>query len=135
MVVSAFEDAMLLADAQINVTATGGSFYGSGSVLAANGQLVTNIVLAGAPRVVTDVDATADSVTVDAETTAGIDATILSSTSTGDDGFGFTLAFNSIGWRAQNFLFNAVDAFLGRVVCRALGGFDRASGRPRRSHP
>ena len=39
---------MLLADAQINVNAQGGSFYGTGDVLAANGQLVTNIVLAGA---------------------------------------------------------------------------------------
>ena len=178
--VIAREDAMLLADAQINVSASGGSFYGTGSVLAANGQLVTNVVLAGAgawlvgsevtatgstfDHVSTDtpteletgdrvehdghvfeylgstlaggVDLSAqdytdetlwqavpDGVTVEATTTAGIDATVLSATSTGADGFGVTLAFNSIGWKAQNFLFNAVDALLGDpLISGAFGG-------------
>ena len=186
--VRALEDAMLLADAQINVNAQGGSFYGTGDVLAANGQLVTNLVLAGATAVVvgshlttsaptsdfttantptkletgarveiltgplaggvyeyigdpledplgidlstagedyTDVDVwqKVPDVLVDAESTAGIDATILSATSTGADGFGFTLAFNSIGWKAQNFLFNAVDTLLGDpLVASAFNG-------------
>ena len=49
---------MLLADAQINVNAQGGSFYGTGDVLAANGQLVTNVVLAGATAIVVGSDVT-----------------------------------------------------------------------------
>ena len=121
--VIALEDAMLLADAQINVSASGGSFYGSGTVLAANGQLVTNVVLAGAGAWLVDSAVDADSLTVDAETTAAIDATILSATASGDTGAGVTLAFNSIGWKAQNFLFNAVDALLGDpLIASAFGG-------------
>ena len=68
---------------------------------------------------------------IEAKTTAGIDATILSATSTGADGFGFTLAFNSIGWKAQNFLFNAVDALLGDPLI-SDGVRRRAAGRVER---
>jgi large repetitive protein len=48
-----------------------------------------------------------------ARNTSGIDATVLSATSSGDTGVGITLAFNTLGWQSQNFLFNAVDALLG----------------------
>lgn len=41
--------------------------------------------------------------------------------------FGLTLAFNSIGWKSQNLLFNAVDAFLGDpVIGNAFGNQDPA---------
>ena len=45
--------------------------------------------------------------------TSGIDAKILSATTSGDTGVGVTLAFNTLGWKSQNILFNAVDALLG----------------------
>ena len=79
-------------------------------------------------------DLDAASLVVEASSTAGIDATILSATSTGADGFGFTLAFNSIGWKAQNFLFNAVDTLLGDpLVASAFNGEQPAASDRRRS--
>ncbi|MCP3937754.1 MAG: hypothetical protein GY708_20575, partial [Actinomycetia bacterium] len=53
---------------------------------------------------------------VTADNTSGIDATILSSTATGDTGVGVTLAFNTIGWESQNVLFNTIDALLGDTL-------------------
>ncbi len=42
--VSAAETAQILSEATSTVTASGGSFYGGGSVLGVNGQIVTNLV-------------------------------------------------------------------------------------------
>ena len=67
--VTALDDAMLLADAQINVSASGGSFYGTGTVLAGSGQLVTNVVLAGASALVYDASLTTTGPTSDYTTT------------------------------------------------------------------
>jgi len=112
--VTALETAILQATATSNVTASGGSFYGSGTVLAVNGQVVTNVVLSSAEAYVVNSDiTTAGDVLLDASNTSGIDATVLSATDSGDTGVGITLAFNTLGWKSQNFLFNAVDALLG----------------------
>ena len=46
--VNAVENAWLQATGLLNVTASGGSFYGSGTVLAVGGQIATNVVLASA---------------------------------------------------------------------------------------
>jgi hypothetical protein len=121
--ITALQDAMLLADAQTNVSASGGSFYGSGTVLAVNGQLVTNAVLSSAQAWLEDAAVDAGSVAVEALSTTGIDATILSATASGDTGVGITLAFNSIGWKPQNFLFNAADAIVGDpLISSAFAG-------------
>ena len=121
--VTALDGAMIAAEAVITVNAQGGSFYGTGDVLGAAGQLVTNVVLASASASLSNVNLTASSLVVSASSTAAIDATILAATSTAGDGFGFTLAFNSIGWKAQNFLFNTVDALLGDpLVSSAFNG-------------
>ncbi|MDA8435110.1 MAG: hypothetical protein M0Z98_03915, partial [Actinomycetales bacterium] len=120
--VAAVEDAMLLADALINVTASGGSFWGTGTTVAGSGQLVTNVALAGATAWIADSTVHAASLWVTATSTSGIDATILSATQTGADGYGFTLAFNTLGWKAQNVLFNALEALLGDPLNQALGG-------------
>ena len=38
----------------------------------------------------------------------------------GDTAVDLTLAFNSIGWEAQNFLFNALDAIVGDPLSHAV---------------
>ena len=52
--VDAIENALLKADAELNVVASGGSFYGSGTVLAVGGQMATNIVLSSAHAYISD---------------------------------------------------------------------------------
>ena len=54
--VNADETAQLLSEATSTVTASGGSFYGAGTVQAINGQVVTNVVLASATAAITDSD-------------------------------------------------------------------------------
>ena len=112
---SAIENALISSNALADVTASGGSFYGTGSVLAVNGQAVTNVVLSQANAYVKDstITTTAGGVGLDAKNTSILDATLTASTSTGDTGVGITLAFNTVGWKTQNLLFNAIDAILG----------------------
>ena len=120
---TALETAIIQAAATSDVTASGGSLYGSGTVLAVNGQVVTNVVLSSADAYVADSDVTTTGdVLLDAANTSGIDATVLSATGSGDTGVGITLAFNTLGWKSQNFLFNAVDALLGDPLIS--GAFD-----------
>ena len=111
--VSALENALLKVEATMNVSASGGSFYGTGTVIAGGGQLVTNAVLADATALVDDSSVIAAGLIVDARSTVGIDARINTAVSTGDTGVALTLAFNTVGWLTQNVLFNAVDALLG----------------------
>ena len=123
--VSATEDASIRAFVETNVSASGGSAFGAGSVLAVNGQIVTNIVLSSADAYVEDsiLTTTGGGVSIVAQTTSGIDATLDSALSTGDTGVGITLAFNSIGWKPSNILFNAVDALLGDpLISSAFNG-------------
>ena len=53
---------------------------------------------------------------MDAQNTSTIKAINKSTTSTGDTGVGVTLAFNTIGWEAQNILFQAIDAIIGTDI-------------------
>ena len=124
--VSAVESALIIARAEVNVEASGGSFYGSGDVLAVGGQAVTNLILSSANAFVVGSDLTTSNggnATIDAANTSIIDATVLSSTKSGDAAYGITLAFNTIGWKSHNLLFNAIDAILGDpLVSSAFNG-------------
>jgi pimeloyl-ACP methyl ester carboxylesterase len=113
--VHAFETVFIQSTAETNVEASGGSFYGDGTVLAVNGQVVTNVVLSSADASISDsiIETTGAGISVLADNRSGIDATILAATTSGDTGVGITLAFNSVGWQSQNFLFNAIDALIG----------------------
>src|SRR5262249_51848597 len=51
--------------------------------------------------------------TVTANDTSGLDATLLVATESADTAKAIQLAFNTIGWKSQNVLFNTVDALLG----------------------
>ena len=53
---------------------------------------------------------------VDAENTSQMDAKTLSATSSGETAVGVVLAFNTIGWQAQNVLFNTLDALVGSSI-------------------
>ena len=108
------------------MTASGGSFYGTGTVQAITGQVVTNVVLASATASISDSDVTAGGdVTVSAANHSGIDATLLVAATSGDLALNISLAFNSLGWKSQNILFNLADAILGSpMIAGALDGED-----------
>ncbi|MEW5797300.1 MAG: hypothetical protein AB1772_13220, partial [Candidatus Zixiibacteriota bacterium] len=116
--VNALETAFIHSRADINVEASGGSFYGSGTVLAVNGQAVTNVVLSRSDAFIRDseIDTAAGDLNVESANTSTIDATLISNTSTGDTGVGISVAFNSIGWQSQNLLMNALDTIIGRPL-------------------
>ena len=72
----------------------------------------------------------AGSVAVSADNTSAIDARLRSALSTAGDGFGFAIAFNSIGWKPSNLLFNLVDAIIGDpLISQAFNGIQPASSR------
>ena len=122
--VTALESALLKADGLMTVNASGGSMLGKGTVWAGGGQIATNVVLAeaNAAIVASDVTTTGD-LLVSAKNTSGIDATVLSSVTSTDTSVGITLAFNALGWKASNVLFNTIDAILGDpLISGALGG-------------
>ncbi|KPA11264.1 repeat-containing protein, partial [Candidatus Magnetomorum sp. HK-1] len=98
------------------VTSSGGSAYGTGTSQAINGLIATNLVLSKSNAYVTNSSITTTNegdLKLDAKNTSAINATINSSTSSGDQAIGVVLAFNTIGWEAQNILFRALDALLG----------------------
>ncbi len=119
--VEAVEDAAIRAYMNSNVSSSGGSALGEGTSLARQGQIVTNLVMSSADAFIRDsvvettgsADGSLGDLTVRAENAALIDSTLHASTQTGDEAEAVTLAFNSIGWKPQNVLFNAVDALLG----------------------
>ncbi|KPK01262.1 MAG: hypothetical protein AMS20_13940 [Gemmatimonas sp. SG8_28] len=132
--VLAVENARLLVDSESNVASSGGSFLGTGTSLAINGQLGTNVLLSEATAYIDEATVDANDadgsdaddlghVKVEAHDTAVLDATTSSAGSSGDTAYTFTLAFNTVGWKPQNFLFNSIDAILGDpLVSSAFGG-------------
>jgi len=116
--IQALGQAVIAASTLSAAEASGGSLYGSGTVIAGNGSAVTNLVLGGADALAlrSELTSTLGDVMVTAENTAQIDATLLSKTSSGDTAVGVMLAFNSVGWTSQNLLMNALDALIGRPV-------------------
>ncbi len=116
--VSALQNALLKVLATVTVSAFGGSSVGTGSeegtdVYAYTGQLVTNVVLAHTTALLDDSRVTARALVVDATSTSGIDARVLTNAASGEDTKAVTIAFNTVGWKTQNLLFNIVDAVLG----------------------
>lgn len=119
LTLSADESATLIANDESLVSSSGGSAFGEGQSLAVNALISTNIVQSQSSATITNSDITTTNsgdLTVDAKNTSGIDATVLSSTQSGDTAVGVTLAFNTLGWEAQNILFAAIDALLGTDI-------------------
>ena len=127
--ISATESATIEASVDTNVTASGGSAWGSGTVLAVNAQVTTNLVLSSATARISD-SALTGAVAVTADNTSAIDARLHSALSTGDTGAGFAIAFNTIGWKPSNVLFNLIDALIGDpLISKAFNGLQPASSR------
>ena len=71
---------------------------------------------------------------VHAENLSQIDAEALNSIESAGEGAGVTLAFNSIGWKSQNILFNLIDTILGDpLIANAFG--NAAARRDDRADP
>ncbi|MGC9326117.1 MAG: hypothetical protein ACP5I1_00645, partial [Candidatus Hinthialibacter sp.] len=115
----ALETATVRALDESVVTSSGGSLFGGGKSVAVNGVIATNMVLSDANAYITNSDVTATGagdVSLDAQNTSIIDAEITSVTQSNGVSVGVTLAFNTIGWDAQNILFNTIDAIIGTKI-------------------
>ena len=114
---SALSDATISSTADIEAEAGGGSTFGGGTSLAANGVIVTNTLQGDTLAYVTDSDMQSDGdIQVDADSTMSITASNSSLVSSGETSVGFLAAFNTIGYDSQNILFNAMDAILGSNI-------------------
>jgi hypothetical protein len=117
--VSADESATIVATDESLVSSSGGSSFGEGVSMAINAMIATNLVLSSADAHIKNSDiSTTNSanIIVDAQNTSAIDASITSSTISGDMAVGVVLAFNSIGWESQNILFKTIDALIGTDI-------------------
>ncbi len=73
------------------------------------------------------VTATAGDIAVTADNAAGIDATLLTTLNSGDEAVSVSLAFNTLGYKPSNALFNLIDAILGDpLISTAFKGEDPA---------
>ena len=117
--VAASEEAVINALTDIDVFVGGNSVIGGGSSIAVGGAIATNVVLSNAIAEITDSDlttTTSGNVLVDARNLSAIDANIDSDIESNGTSVGVILAFNSIGWESQNFLFNTIDALIGTDI-------------------
>ena len=112
--VSVSEAASIEASLQATASASGGS----GKGLAVGGAIATNLILNQSAAYISDstVHSTDGGVSVDASNTASINAVNNSAISSDGTAVGVTLAFNTIGWQAQNLLFAAIDALVGSDI-------------------
>ena len=109
----------------------GGGWFGGGGSTSVTGIAATNVVQSEARASITDSDVTTTTggdVTVSASNTATIDATAVNASTSGGTAVGVTLAFNSIGWEAQNILFNAIDTIIGDPAIADAFGADTGAG-------
>src|SRR5690606_2608177 len=119
IVVTAIDDGQLKATADNTAESSGGSAYGTGTSLAVNGTIATNVLQGSATAWVVDSSlATVDSgsIRITADNSADLAAVTRAFTQTGDTAVSFLLAFNSIGWESQNLLYNAIDALIGTDI-------------------
>ena len=127
--VTAEEAANLTATLNVVADTSGKTFSGGGttSSLAVGGLISTNVVRSAATALLGSSIVTTGSgnVHVEADNTPTVTATLTNEVvapSSSSTGLAITLAFNSIGWQAQNVLFNTVDALLGDpLISMALG--------------
>ncbi|RLL51276.1 calcium-binding protein [Mariprofundus sp. EBB-1] len=115
--VTALENVALSAQLTSNVTAT--TSLAMGKSLAVNGAIATNTVLSGANAHISNSQITTSGVgalTIDSRDTSSIDAWINATTKSNGVSIGIGLAFNSIGWQSQNFLFSTIDTLIGTSI-------------------
>ena len=138
--VSAIQSGTIKADAKARVETTGSS---KGKSVAINGVIATNNVRGYAKATIdgSDIvgtsaagDIDGSSLTVTADSTLAIDATIDAETISKQKAAGITLAFNTIGIAGQNFLFNAIDTLVGTDLVGSIYGHDPNASVARHDH-
>jgi hypothetical protein len=134
--IEATEAATITALADVSASSAGGStLTGQGASVAAGGVLAVNRILSAATASATggSITATVGDVTIAAANAADISATNLSTMSSGASSIGIMLAFNTIGWKPSNVLFQVLDAILGDPLLSDVQASrtDAASPAPR----
>ena len=116
--VTGTQNAIITATADSSASSSGGSAFGSGSSLAVDGTIATNVMLSSSQAYITgsSITATAGNIEVEATDNADIAATTKQATTTNATGVSVILAFNTVGWDAQNVLYDALDALLGTQI-------------------
>ncbi|MBM3366496.1 MAG: hypothetical protein FJY48_12480, partial [Betaproteobacteria bacterium] len=112
--VSATDEAIIKA----NVDSTAEASGGEGEGLAVGGVIATNLVLSTAEAWIEDsaIDTTEGDLIVEGMNSAHIVARNSSAMTSDGTSIGATLAFNTVGWEAQNVLFSAIDALVGSQI-------------------
>jgi hypothetical protein len=125
---TAIESAAISAISDSTAESSGGnSIGGTGDSLAASGTIATNLVLSSALAFIKDcsIKTNTGDLVMSAANSSSINAETLTMASSGANAFGLILAFNTVGWKAQNVLFNTVDALLGDpLIASSLGNED-----------
>ena len=136
--VAAIESASLTAllRSEAKSSASTSLFGGTGNSLAASGLIATNVVVSAASATISNsvvsTSGADGNVEVDAQNTASIGASVDNAVESGGKAIGVTLAFNTIGWQAQNVLFNTVDALIGDpAIANAFGTNTRSDVKAR----
>ncbi|MCH5373492.1 MAG: hypothetical protein JJ992_05915, partial [Planctomycetes bacterium] len=119
--VEAVESAVIRAVTDSLSSSSGGNVLGDGVSLAINATVATNVVLSSADAYVEASDLattnTADGhVGVFAQNISQIDATTKAAATSGANTAAFLLAFNTVGWEAQDLFSNTLDALLGMTA-------------------
>src|SRR5262249_22635811 len=115
--VTATEGAQYYAEVTSNISSSGGSTFGGGTVFAANGQAATNVLQTHATALVQSATLTASgNVDVEATNSAIMDARVHAAAQTPGGGTqqaaSFSLAFNTVRWTPVNIHSQTIDALL-----------------------
>ena len=100
-------------------SSSGGSAMGEGDSIAANASIVTNTIQGDVDALVKNSSITTTAsgdLNVLATNSAVIDAINKSAITTGDTGVGVTIAYNTLGYEAQNILFKTLNAIIGTDI-------------------
>ena len=113
--VVALEEAQARAIVDLTAESSGGSSFGSGESIAAQGALAVNSVISSTDAFIVDSRVTArdGDVVVEASNESRLFADTRTSLTSEGNTYGFVVAFNTLGYRAQNLLFDSFDALLG----------------------
>ena len=131
LTVQATESATIRAEDKSTVEVEGSSPFKEGTSAAFNFVIATNLVSrrsrhARSPTATRPLTAVGDLGSAIASDAAGIESAVESEATSGGDAIGATLAFNSVGYNAQNILFNLADAIAGTSI---------GTANPGREHP
>ena len=121
---SAKAAAEIVSETSVEARSAGLGALGNGDSTAVGILLSSNVVLGGANAQllssILPVTAAATDVTVTAHHDATISSVTRNAVTTGEMAMGMTFAFNAVGWAAQDFLTNTLDAILAAPLAAEL---------------